>query len=515
MSEKHDDDFAPDSQGGWEEPEPNPQRAVVPAGPPSEVKAVASEFSRFFGALWADTRARGLMLVSLFALCGICALGVYLISFFNSGDRANTARTTPTSAVANITPNATANAGGNGNTNPGGGTNAPSGTKAGLTANGTAIPPATPSRITFGTQSFVVETIAPDKNGNVKYNKDAKNTAFWFNGTLVNYVVGLNSSVENKQIFDAFKPNDVVSLDTGSGLQRYRVDKITQVKADDTSALRNQSTPQLTLVLMGESGDSRHLVTAKYMDEGQPNVLNPARYPINLEDLRIRVTGDLLVPGNTVGLATGKNYYLVNVELSNTSAQPIDMAQFFTELVDGNKTRFALSRAAAQSGGGRGWPQGGVLAPGQTVSYSAGFEVPDTMSGPRLEYRFAASANTPSVAMVSLPYSPPQPTAAPPGPVPLAADITIVTANLVPESNELRIVGSVVNRGTTQVQVSLKDVTVSSGGVSSALTNAIPAVPWTIPPGESLAFQVSFTRPAGGQPATFKVLDQAFEIGGL
>ena len=511
MSEE-DDNFTPDAQGGWEEPEPQaePQRAVVAAGPPSEAKAVASEVGRFFGAIWGDTRARGLLLVSLFALSGICALSLYLLNFFASGDRSNNARLTP-AVVANGTPNPTVGI----NRSPDAFNPAVPGSKTVLTANGTPVAPATPNRITLGNQSFVVETIAPDKNGNLKYNKDSKNTAFWFNGTLVNYVVGLNASQENKLVFDGFKPNDVLALETGVGVLRYRVDTITQVKADDTSALRNQSSPQLTLLLMGDSGDTRRMVTAKYLDEGLPNVLNPARYPINLTDLRIRVTGDRLVQGGTVNLAAGKNYYLVNVELTNTSSQAIDVGQFFTELVDGNKTRFALSRVASTSSGGVGWPQNGLINPGQTTNYTAGFEVPDTMIGPRLEYRFAANTNTSLVAMVSLPYAPPQATPTASIPAVSASDVTIVTANLIPESNELRIVGTVANRGATPLTMTLKDITLASGGVSSALTNALPAVPWTIPPGETLAFQVSFTRPAGGQPATFKVLDQAFEIGGL
>ena len=512
MPDKQDDDLMPDSQGSWEEAEPKPQRAVVAAGPPSEARAVANEVSRFFGALWGDTRSRGLLLVSLFALCGICALSAYLLSFFTLGDRASSARLTPTApAVAKASP------GPNTGTNPipePGNNGAPAG-RAVLTANGTPVPPATPNRITLGNLAFTVETIAPDKNGNLKYNKDAKSTAFWFNGTLVNYVVGLHASPENKAVFDGFKANDVIALDTGAGVQRYRVDKITQIKADDTSALRNQTTPQLTLLLMGDTGDTRRMVTAKYVDEGAPNVLNPARYPINMHDVRVKVTGDRLVPGNTVGLPAGKNYYQVNLELTNTSAQVIDTAQFFTELVDGNKTRFALNRAAAAANGGAGWPQTGALSPGQTSNYTAGFEVPDTMIGPRLEYRFATNTNTPLLAMVSLPYAAPQPTAAAQIAAAPSSDVTIVSANLIPESNELRIVGTVANRGPTSLNVSIKDVTLSSGGVSSALTGALPAVPWTIPPGETLAFQLSFTRPAGGQPATFKLLDQAFEIGGL
>jgi hypothetical protein len=119
------------------------------------------------------------------------------------------------------------------------------------------------------------------------------------------------------------------------------------------------------------------------------------------------------------------------------------------------------------------------------------------------------------VARIAIPYRPilAEPTAEPTSQP--KARVTIVSANITPEGNELRIVGSVQNLTNEFLQVSLPDVSLSSpNGQQYPLTASLPAFPWSIQPNESLTFQLSFTRPPNG-PVTFTMFDQAFSLSGF
>ncbi|MEI7468967.1 MAG: hypothetical protein WCL57_12195, partial [Chloroflexota bacterium] len=209
----------------------------------------------------------------------------------------------------------------------------------------------------------------------------------------------------------------------------------------------------------------------------------------------------------------GKNFYQVNFELTNTSTRTLDAAQFVTQLIDPNGVKFQLSRAAATTSGAPGWLQG-QIGPGVTLNASAGFEVPDSLAGPKLEWTFALDSNngTP-VARVTIPFRPTTP-AAPAAP-PIVADVSILNASFSPEGNELRVVGTLRNASGQPLAVTLRDITLISGNNASAIINTLPAAPWNVQPGETLAFQLTFNRPAGGALAILTILGQSFEIGGV
>ncbi len=499
-----------DPNVNWEDDAPDAVQAGAAARPAAAVRSrgVGDELGRFFKAVFGNRRASVLLLTGLLAVCAICGLSAYGLRSLLGGDV-----TPAATAVARVTPAAGATAPPIGATGAAIGS-VPVSPGGGLRANGTSVPAAIPRAVTLGNNSFVVQTLTPNSQGVVEYDKNARNTAYWFNGTLVNYVLGLHATPENKLVFDAYKAGDVIQLDTGNGLLRYRVEGTREIAAEDTSALRTQTTPQLTVLLMGDGGARRRIITARYLDEGQPNVLNPMRFPVNLGDLRVKVTGEKLLSGVSVGLPAGRSYYQVNIELTNISERAVDTGQFYTELLDGNKARFTFSRPGSSAGGAPGWATGS-LNPGQVVNVVAGFEVTDNMIGPRLEWRFAANPNTPAVALVSIPFA--AAVALPPTPASAASqiDVTIIKAELVPESNQIKIIGTIANRTPTLLTLRVNDITLTSGTTSASFADASPALPLVIPPEQTSAFFFTFARPAGGAPARFKILDQAFEISGL
>ena len=483
----------PDSQPGkWESDEIQPavrQRQSLS----NTLKPMGDALRGMLGPLWDDPRGRPLILVSLVAVIGVCALACLILSVAllvnnpTPGPIQETAIAEPTQSItASLI----------------------------IHANNTPIAPSVPNRLTIGNTAFSVVPTRPDQKGQWPYDRNAQKTAYWVVGTLVNYVLGLPASDANRATFDSLHTNELIVLDTTIGTLRYRVAQTETVKMDEQAPLLAQSAPQLTLVLLGENGDQRHLLIARYTDEGTPNSVTPVGVPINLGDVRVTALNSRLLPGTSVGLPADRNYFQVDIEVTSLITHHLDASQFTTQLIDAAGNQYSLSEQASFAAGGSGWTQG-ALAPGATLTATAGFEVPANMPGPKLEWDFAAEEGNPYLARISVPYEqlvvqPTQePTVAP------VAEVTLLNVNITPEGNELRIVGTVRNLTDKFLPVSLRDISLSSGSSLSALNSSLPAFPWSITPGETLAFQLTFARPPGGSPAIFTLFDQSFQIDGL
>jgi hypothetical protein len=473
-----------DDKNQWEVKRPASQSTAN-----SEGQAIAKELNRFLTVLWHSQKFKRVLLFSLIPIFGIIVLICVLLGYLlNVGPFTPSPAPSATSVAIKPT------------------------TPASILVNNQPMPVATPNRIKLRNNEFSVNALTTDAKGQWVYDKNAKGAAFWASGTLINYVIGLHASPENKALFDSLAPNDLVELTTSAGTLRYRLNRVQSIKTDDLTLLRDQSAPQVTLMLMGDSGDQRRIAIAKYSDEGVPNALSPMRLPINLPDARVRVTGDKYVVGSSVGQA-GKNFYQVNIELTNTSTRTLDAAQFVTQLIDANGVKYQVSPVASQAAGAPGWLQG-QIGPGATLNATAGFDMPETIAGPKLEWTFATNPiNGTPVARVSLPYRPPTVTA--PAAPPVTSEVSVLNASFSPEGNELRVVGTVRNATTQPLNVTLRDVTLISGNTSSAVISSLPAMPWVVQPGETLAFQLNFNRPPGGALAILTILGQSFEIGGV
>jgi hypothetical protein len=494
------DDWQPEDlkKGKWEGESASSATEVKPAA--KQTQAAGSVMGSLFGPLWNDSRARPLFLISMFLLLGVCALACFVVSLL-----------------------VVSGGGGQGLSLPGfGEPSAPQATAQPITntvntsVNGTPIVPAIPSRLTIGSKVFTVVTLRMDEKGEwPDYDaKDAK-AAYWAGGTLVNYVIGLPTSEANQAIFNSLKPNDLIILDTGVGPLKYRVGEATTAKVDDPALLQNQSSPRVTLVLMGESGDERKLVIAPYTDEGSSNEKQAKGVPVNLGDVRVTALGTRLVQGGSVGLPPGKNYYQVDLQVTNLITRIVDASQFYAELDDGQGNKYIVSPQASAAAGAKGWAQG-ALQPGGSLTVTAGFEVPDALQGPTLTWVFAVDKNTPILAKVALPYKAqstlPTPTVA----APRVAEVNLLNVNISPEGNELRVVGTLRNLTDKPLTVNLQNVELSTnGGGLLGLNQSLPGLPWNVAPGETLAFQLNFNRPPPGSSAYFSLFGEVYEIPGI
>jgi hypothetical protein len=492
---------AQNTDGQWES-DADATRSKPQARPRVARRAVsappAAASASPLGAMLGDPAARPFLLVMLLAVLGICALGCLILTLLGLNALGDGER--PLGGLFGARePEATA-------LPP-----RPLTETVKIAVNGTAVPPGIPTRMTVGNRSFDIAPLQLNQDRGWTYNPNDRRAAYWAAGTLVNYVVGLHSSTDNRALYDAAVPGDLITLETGAGVQRYRIAEKSKIKADDLSFAVSQNAPRLTLIMLGQSGDERDVLVAQYTDEGTANQQTAIGSPINLGDVRVTALSAALVPGNTAGLSEGRNYYQVNLRVTNVLTRILDARQFYAELVDGQGNRYQLSQAGTNAAGGLGWAQG-ALEPGRSLTLTSAFEVPSSMAGPYLEWKFAVDRENPYVARVAVSYQPifVEPTAAATSAP--RARVDIVNANISPDGTELNVIGTITNLTDQTVNLSLTDAELKGAdGQVVPLNGSVPPLPWQVTPGQTLTFRVTFAKPAS-LPATFTLFGERVEI---
>jgi hypothetical protein len=80
----------------------------------------------------------------------------------------------------------------------------------------------------------------------------------------------------------------------------------------------------------------------------------------------------------------------------------------------------------------------------------------------------------------------------------------------------MNMVGTIMNNGEQAVVVTQDDVWLRTpAGASYLMLSTNPAFPWTVPPGQTLQFGVTFQTPIGADTAVFTVLNQSFQLTNL
>jgi hypothetical protein len=282
------------------------------------------------------------------------------------------------------------------------------------------------------------------------------------------------------------------------------------VTVDKTDVFR-QVRPGMTLVLLGEKGDQRLVVSASYVAEAEPS---PAKSTSAQVGTAVQVPGALVqvLSGkhvkNVSGLPPGNAYYQVDFSVTSTGASPLDASLFQMELIDASGKHYISSIPASQ--GGSYGPPGGQLLPGLTLTATAGFVVPDTLPGLNVLWTFNPQAGGASPARFQLPVAGPTPT--PDARALVQAQVT--QARYSADGQEIIISGGLGNTAQKAVTLSLADISLQSGSTLIQVNSTEPPLPWVIQPGQNLAFVVRFARPPAGT-AIMRMLQSSFELNGL
>jgi hypothetical protein len=264
------------------------------------------------------------------------------------------------------------------------------------------------------------------------------------------------------------------------------------------------------LVLLGQKGEQRLVVSASYVAESEPtpvgSTLAKAGTPVQVAGARVKVLNGKLVK-NAPGLPAGNAYYQVDFSVTATGGV-LDASLFQMDLIDASGKRYALSIPASQAG--PYGPPGGQLLPGVTITATAGFIVPDALPGTNVIWTFSPQAGSASPARFQLPIGGLPPT---PDPRALVA-VQVTQVRYSPDGQEVLISGGVGNTAKEAVTITLADINLQSGSALIQVHSTEPALPWALQPGQNLAFVLRFARPPAGS-AVFKVLQSSFELSGL
>jgi len=334
--------------------------------------------------------------------------------------------------------------------------------------------------------------------------------AIWVYGTVVNYVMGLEATPDNRALLAGLGADAPLLLQLSGGARLiFRVTRQETVAPDDT-AIFAQSQPGLTLLLLGEGEEERMAVLAGFdrAEEPTPQADSPAAglgQPVNVGDVRVTAIEGHGEPGGA-DQPPGTMAYLVEFSARNVGQSSLDTRGFSTELVDGVGNRYLPSPSIAA----QGWygPLQGKLAPGEEVNGTAGYLVPEGLEGPTLTWLFGPQVGSELRARFSIPYTPPSVTA------PAWSDVTILEAFLGEGGATLHVVAQVHNLAASTLTVTDGDVSLSSSAGVGELQVAAPPFPWAIAAGEAREVELQFARPQAST-AVVTILGYTFEISGM
>lgn len=368
--------------------------------------------------------------------------------------------------------------------------------------------PLVPKKLYVRDRTFDIAPVAIQKGNWPAATDDANAT--WVFGTLVNYLIGLPNTSENKDLLQALSEADQITLEMSDGQTVDFKFDAQQLVSPNNAEIFTQHHPGLTLTLLGDDGAQRLVVTANYdvsseANRAVPGSVVPINTPIEIGDVRVKVLNGRLVE-NAPGIPVGSAFYLVDFTAENIGESALNAADFVFELMDYARQKYKLSETASQLGPNP--PPGGQLLPGLSGTFTTGFEVPSNITGPILTWIFRPGASFKGQAAVAVPLVGPSPTPDPRS----QARVQISQAYYTPDQSQIIIVGSIANPTNALIPVGTADIVLSTPeGVLATFNSAEPLMPWRLAPGDTLNFTLSFSR-LPSTAAVLKILNNSFEL---
>lgn len=368
-----------------------------------------------------------------------------------------------------------------------------------------------PSTLRVGGQNFRVQAEPVEQDGTWAPELADPQTALWVYGTVINYVFGLADEGGNADLLEGLAPGEQLSLTLSDGMNHlFAVTNREFVDTSQSSDVFTQTTPGITLLLLGTRGDERLVIQGEYVVDttnangGMTSNVVELGETAQLGDLRLVVT-EASSAFNQPGAPPGFNFYLIDYQVQNTGDGPIDLSRMRYVLRDDLGNQYALSPQATQSGNYP--PLTGTLAVGESRQASVGYQIPAGLSSPSLSWIVSREGGSGEI-QVLLPFAGSSEEAA------RNAAITLQSATVSADGTSVDLVGQIANSGSQPLIVSVTDVSLQSDGTVHLMLSTNPAFPWVVAPGQTLPFAVSFQRP-GTSEAFFTVLSQPFQLSGL
>lgn len=332
--------------------------------------------------------------------------------------------------------------------------------------------------------------------------------AAWVVGTVINYVFGLPDTEANRTLLESLAPGDEMTVMTRGGtVHTFAFDSRSRVPSNDRSVF-SQLSPGISLILLGGDEADRLVVRGRYevaaADTGAGSNVIQLGESAQLGDAQITVQANSFLT-NRPEAPTGFGFFLIDFVLQNVGLTAIDTSAYRFTLSDELGNQYALNPIASRLGNFP--PLAGFVNAGQSVSATAGYQIPAGLVSPTLTWTVIA----PDGAQIQsvLPF-----TAG--GAAGQSVVISLQEATITPDLNNLIIVGQVTNVGVQPLVITSEDLSLRTPTGSDYLLLATnPPFPWTVPPNQTLQFAVTYQRPIGSASAVFTLLSQPFELSGL
>ena len=368
-----------------------------------------------------------------------------------------------------------------------------------------------PVSLTLGDESFPVTPIVRGGEGSL-YPGGQSSVATWLCGTVVNYVIGIEPTPENEAALTSLRLGDNIKLQLANGATlSFRFTERKEATFDDPEVLRQQQ-PRLSLIL--EKEDTWQVAIADYIAEEEPieepasGALAQPGQPTQAGDVQVTVKRGHAERSDE--LSPGSMYYLVEFSVENTGTEPLGSSNFSMKLQDGNGNVYLLSPRASQAG--EYGPLNGDIAPGTVVTGTAGYLVPDPITGPTLTWIFSPSPSSDMQATVGIPHEGGE--GGEEKPASERVEVSLIDAFLNNEGDTLIIEGEVRNTGDVPVTIEAKDISLSSSAGIGNLRMAAPPLPWEIQPDQLQVIELQYERPEASA-VMLELLGYSFEIEGL
>lgn len=368
-----------------------------------------------------------------------------------------------------------------------------------------------PVSLSIAGRNLVVQPLSVNPDGTWAPPISGENSVGWVFGSIVNYLMALNPTDENKAMLEALVPGDQMVIVTQSGSELiFEFESSSLVAVNDQSSF-SQLTPSMTLALMEEGDDQRLIAHGRYVMTESTRGTSSSGATVNvgetaqLSDVQVTVTGVSYLPNNP-NSPPGFAFFVVDFQIFNAGTTAIDISTLQLTLIDEIGNQYALNPVASRLGEYAPLT-GGFLNAGDSLPISVGYQVPEGLVSTSVTLTVRRT-DTGEQVQVNIPFS---------------GSSAVFNTNIVLQSVEIsadltsmNLVGQIINNGDQPVIATQEDVWLrTADGSSYLMLSTNPAFPWTIPPGQTLQYGVTFQTPRGQQTAIFNVLNQPFQLTNL
>ncbi len=375
----------------------------------------------------------------------------------------------------------------------------------GLSSSGAiSVTLGTPVLLQMDGQQFDVLTDIIGADGVWTPGATGEGQASWVSDTVVNYVLGLPDIAANENLLTQLVPGDEIKLITnGRTSFTFAFYERTLVSATDRTVYAQQ-TPGVTLILLKSDGSDRLVVRGRAITaeaQGAPqNVVNIGE-TAQLDNVQITADSAIYI-ADRPEIPSGFAFFQVDYTIQNVGLTALDTSILQMTLVDQLGNRYALNPAASQSGN---YPiLNGFLNANQTANATAGYQVPLGLNSETVNW-VVTNQDSGAQVFISLPFTGGETAVQ-------GASISLFRAEVSADLTSLQLGGQITNLGSQPLIVTESDIRLTSpDGSVYLLLSTNPPLPWTITPGQTVQFFVTYQRPPGGI-ATFRVLNQEFQI---